>query len=52
MGAVNERQFGSASLDHTGKDVKTTSTIDVSSTIVTQDGTLGLKVTLTDVNYN
>ena len=32
--------------------MKATSTIDVSGQFVTQDGTLGLKATLTDVNYN
>jgi hypothetical protein len=32
--------------------VKATSTIDVSGQFVTRDGTLGLKATLTDVNYN
>jgi hypothetical protein len=44
-GAVNERQFGSASLGHTGEAVKATSTIDVLGQFVTRDGTLGLKAT-------
>ena len=52
MGTVNERQFGSVSLGHTREAVKATSTIDVSWPFVTWDGTLGLKATLTNVNYN
>ncbi len=44
--------MGSASLGHTVKAAKATNTIDVSGRFVTQDGTLGLKATLTDVNHN
>ncbi len=50
--AVNERQVGSVSLGHTREAVKATTTIDVSGQFVAQDGTLGLKATLTDVKYN
>ncbi len=51
-GAVNEQQFGSASLGHTRKAVKATSTFHMSGRFVTRDGTSGLKATLINVNYN
>ena len=50
--AVNKRKSGSVSLGQSGKAVKTTNTIDLPGQFCAKDGSLGLKATLNDVNYN
>ena len=50
--AVHEKKSGSPSLGQAGKAVKATSTIDLPGQFCAKDGSLGLKATLTDVNYN
>ena len=52
LGAKNERTSGSASLGHAGEAVKATSTIDLPGRFVAKDGTLGMKGTLADCNFN
>ena len=51
-GATNVGDSGTPSLGHTGTAVKATKTIDVQGQFVNNDGNLGLKGTLTDVNYS
>ena len=46
------KDTGIVSLGHVGKALKATRTIDLPGQYVTKDGTLGLKATLTDVNFN
>ena len=51
-GGQNVKDTGSVSLGHAGEALKATKTIDLPGQYVTKDGTLGLKATLTDVNFN
>ena len=52
VGAINERKSGSTSLGQAGEALKATSTIDLKGQCVWRDGSLGMKVTLTDCSYN
>ena len=51
-GSVNERSSDSSSLGYAGKATKATSMIDVPGQFVEWDGTLVMKETLGDCNYN
>ena len=51
-GGKNVKDTRSASLGHAGEALKATKTIDLSGQYVTKDGTLGMKATLTEVNFN
>ena len=51
-GRQNVKVMGSASLGHTGETLKATKTIDLPGQYVTKDDTLGMKATLTEVNFN
>ena len=51
-GGQNVKDTGSASLGHAGEALKATKTIDLPGKYATNDGALGLKATLTDVNFN
>ena len=46
------KDTGSASLGHAGEALKAAKTIILPGQYVTKDGTLGLKATLTDINFN
>ena len=51
-GAKTERDSGNTSLGHAGHSVEVTSTIDLSDQFLARDGSFGMEVVLTDVNYN
>ena len=51
-GGQNVKDTGSASLGHAGQALKATKTIDLPGQYVTKDETLGMKATLTEVNFN
>ena len=52
LGAVNDRESGSASLGHSGEAVKAQRTIDLPGMFVAKDGSSGIEATLCDVNYH
>ncbi len=51
-GAMNVKSNGSQSLGHSGKAVEAINTIDFPGQFVFKDGSLGMKATLTEMNYN
>ena len=51
-GSTNVRSCGSDSIGHAGKALRSMKTIDIPGQFVKSDGTLGLKGTLTEVNYH
>ena len=51
-GGPNVKDTGSASLGHAGEALKATKNMDLPGQYVTKDGTLGMKATLTEVNFN